>query len=343
MKLKEALLILLHRKLEDQPHTYLCMESPLGPQFSWTIPAEPNEPANRNRNAAYSQESPRPGLVYTMPAEQQCRRCGQTAKQVNTTKRGELCIHERMCPGKGVFGEIIGTPLRCAMCPTKSTMTIGSLEKHYRSKNKINLRTTNIKDLFKEQYNERLPHPDMNNSYGLWLTRRSVLSGNASDTEISQLWSDFTLAPSSFQGPKLATFHKNFRVRLRKLFGGSTPISFHAHISDVVPSTISSILRMLKEYSPAEYRAILPAQKDNPKFAVLDGSFGAAYGPGVYQCVVPTYRSSAAGQPHPVMEITTKSTETLMDEVHELARDGCVAIIVEIVRSLDGRVMEVDE
>jgi hypothetical protein len=50
----EALLILLHRKLEGQPHTYLCMESPLGPHFSWTIPAEPYEPANRNRNAAYS-------------------------------------------------------------------------------------------------------------------------------------------------------------------------------------------------------------------------------------------------------------------------------------------------
>jgi hypothetical protein len=53
--LMEALLILLPKKLEGQPHTYLCTESPLGPHFSWTIPAEPYEPANRNRNAAYSQ------------------------------------------------------------------------------------------------------------------------------------------------------------------------------------------------------------------------------------------------------------------------------------------------
>jgi hypothetical protein len=52
----EALLILLHRKLEGQPHTYFCRESPLGPHFSWTIPAEPYEPANRNRNAANSQQ-----------------------------------------------------------------------------------------------------------------------------------------------------------------------------------------------------------------------------------------------------------------------------------------------
>jgi hypothetical protein len=52
----EALLVLLARKLEGQPHTYLCTESPLGPHFSWTIPAETYEPANRNRNSAYSQQ-----------------------------------------------------------------------------------------------------------------------------------------------------------------------------------------------------------------------------------------------------------------------------------------------
>ena len=52
----EALLILLHRKLEGQPHTYLCMESPLDAHFSWTIPAEPYELANRNRNATYSEQ-----------------------------------------------------------------------------------------------------------------------------------------------------------------------------------------------------------------------------------------------------------------------------------------------
>ena len=207
----------------------------------------------------------------------------------------------------------------------------------------INLRTRNIRELFKEQYNQRLPHPDMNNSFGLWLTRRSVLSGNASNTQISQLWNDFTLAPSSFQGPKLAALHKSFRVEFRKLFG-STPISFHSHVSDIVPSTISSILQMLKEYSPAKSQdAILSAQKDNPKFAVLYGSFGAAYGPGAYQCVVPSYRSSAAGQPHPVVKVTAKSRKSLVGELQKLARDGCVAFIVEIVRSLDGRVMLVEE
>jgi hypothetical protein len=52
----EALLVLLTRKVEGQPHTHLCTESPLGPHFSWIIPAEMYEPANRNRNAAYSQQ-----------------------------------------------------------------------------------------------------------------------------------------------------------------------------------------------------------------------------------------------------------------------------------------------
>jgi hypothetical protein len=55
----EALLIQLPRRTEAQPYTYLCAELPLGPHFSWHRPAEPYEPTNRNRNAAYSQH-----LVY---------------------------------------------------------------------------------------------------------------------------------------------------------------------------------------------------------------------------------------------------------------------------------------
>src|SRR5712671_5576329 len=64
----EALLVHLTRKLEGQPHTYLRTESPLGPHFSWTIPAETYEPANRNRNAAYSQQA-RPGIFSISASE----------------------------------------------------------------------------------------------------------------------------------------------------------------------------------------------------------------------------------------------------------------------------------
>ena len=77
----EALLVLLPRKLEGQPHTYLCKGSPLGPHFSWTIPAESHEPANRSRNAAYSQHFP----PHAIPPDCQlkARKKAPTVRQVS--------------------------------------------------------------------------------------------------------------------------------------------------------------------------------------------------------------------------------------------------------------------
>ena len=52
----EALLNLLSRRWEGQPHTYLYVDLPLGLHFSWYHAAEPYELTNRNHNAAYSQQ-----------------------------------------------------------------------------------------------------------------------------------------------------------------------------------------------------------------------------------------------------------------------------------------------
>ena len=78
----EALLIHLTRKLEGQPHTYLCTKSPLSPYLSWIIPAEPYDPANRNRNAAISQQ-----LIPSLAEDIRPR----SSSSISSTASGNYC------------------------------------------------------------------------------------------------------------------------------------------------------------------------------------------------------------------------------------------------------------
>lgn len=78
------------------------------------------------------------------------------------------------------------------------------------------------------------------------------------------------------------------------LFNGCSPLSFHTHVSDITPSTMASLLLHLSNTSVptdptcAAHREIALQMLDwneshvrSPRFAVMSGAYGAAYGPQV--------------------------------------------------------------
>jgi hypothetical protein len=62
----------------------------------------------------------------------------------------------------------------------------------------------------------------------------------------------FVLGSINRQSSKVLDLTLFTKVSATKLFSSSIPISFHAYVNDIVPSTISPLLQMLKEYSPTE-------------------------------------------------------------------------------------------
>ncbi len=79
------------------------------------------------------------------------------------------------------------------------------------------------------------------------------------------------------------------------------------------------------------------ANKENPRIALAQGGYGAVFGPMAYQCVLPYARPLANG-PKPFI-IKTQAHNKISSQVRKAKAEGCIALIVEIVRSADGSVI----
>ena len=77
--------------------------------------------------------------------------------------------------------------------------------------------------------------------------------------------------------------------------------------------------------------------KLNPSVAVLEGSYGAGYGPLAHNSVLEFVRPLANGR-QPFV-INTHNVAKIEDQVRMAKQTGCVALIAEIVRARDGSVI----
>ncbi|KAG7007497.1 hypothetical protein G7Y79_00009g026060 [Physcia stellaris] len=75
--------------------------------------------------------------------------------------------------------------------------------------------------------------------------------------------------------------------------------------------------------------------KENPRIAILEGSYGAGYGCLAYDAIIRTVRPLANG-PRPFI-IKTDIARRIDAQVERAKNDGCVALIAEIVRAEDGK------
>ena len=79
------------------------------------------------------------------------------------------------------------------------------------------------------------------------------------------------------------------------------------------------------------------ANTENPRIALAQGGYGAVFGPMAYQCVLPYARPLANG-PRPYI-IRTQAPKNISSQVKKAKAEGCIAVIVEIVRAADGSVI----
>ena len=79
------------------------------------------------------------------------------------------------------------------------------------------------------------------------------------------------------------------------------------------------------------------ANMENPRIALAEGGYGAVFGPMAYQSVL-SYAQPLANGPKPFI-IKTHAPKKISSQVRKAKAEGCIALIVEIVRAADGSVI----
>ena len=119
-----------------------------------------------------------------------------------------------------------------------------------------------------------------------------------------------------------------------------TPVSHDASISAcdwVSSSTSDDASGSTSGYTVDDVDLLEHANRDSPRIALTQGSYGAVYGPMAYECVLPYVRSLANG-PQPFF-VNIQDPTTINGQVREAKAEGCIALIAEIVCAADGSVI----
>lgn len=141
---------------------------------------------------------------------------------------------------------------------------------------------------------------DFHNAWGTIYSN----SGFINDNRARRLWEDYTVNPTRVE-QQYHVIIKEYTDRFQSFFKGYWPITFHAHVSDVlIPTTIASLILNTASTCPlvVEDPALSPLLKDDPepekvhqfvrellgwtdihikapRLAIVDGIYGGAYGP----------------------------------------------------------------
>lgn len=141
---------------------------------------------------------------------------------------------------------------------------------------------------------------DFHNAWGTIYSN----SGFINDDRTRQVWEEYTVNPARVE-QQYHVLLNEYTDRFQSFFKGYWPITFHAHVSDVlIPTTIASLILNTASTCPlvVEDLALSPLLKDDPepekvhqfvrdllgwtdvhitspKLAIVDGIYGCAYGP----------------------------------------------------------------
>ena len=158
------------------------------------------------------------------------------------------------------------------------------------------------------------------------------------DPEIAYYWDLLSSTPSILQH-HIHPIAKAYRSVFRDLFTAD-PISLHGHVSDASNAALlTSLISHLVSNASPRRRISFFAESDklSPRVAILEGSYGAGYGCLAYDAVVSSVRRLANG-PRPVV-IKSINPARIDASVQNAKKQGCVALIAEIVRARDGKVI----
>ena len=135
-----------------------------------------------------------------MPGQQSwgpCAKCNLTIEELGLAKgRGDGSKHERLCLGLDRLGKPIGMMSTCVCCDynfeskkSGDNTPPDSIMKHYRRQHEVSF--TDDKDIFwlaRRENPDLYPSTDLNNGYGVNMTRKSYLTASVSSQRISDLY-----------------------------------------------------------------------------------------------------------------------------------------------------------
>ncbi|BCS19629.1 uncharacterized protein APUU_20061S [Aspergillus puulaauensis] len=205
---------------------------------------------------------------------------------------------------------------------------------------------------------------DFHNSWGSIYSN----SGFTRDDRARKLWEDYTLNPARVE-QQYHLLLSEYSERFQSFFNGYWPISFHAHVSDaLISTTVASLLLNTASTCPlvVEDPALSPLLKDDPepekvqqfvrdllgwsdvhatapKLAIVEGIYGSAYGPLAHSSVEWESRIIGAGPTSILITRSDFSSEsTLLNKLTDAKKQGCVAVVCDLVSTSDGSTLPPD-
>ncbi|KAJ5564522.1 hypothetical protein N7513_000764 [Penicillium frequentans] len=190
-------------------------------------------------------------------------------------------------------------------------------------------------------------------------------SGFMNDDRARRLWEDYTVNPARVE-KQYHILLKEYTQRFQSFFKGYWPITFHAHVSDVLnPTTIASLILNTASTCPLvlEDPKLSPLLKDDPepekvhqfvrellgwtdlhitapRLAIVDGIYGSAYGPLAHSSEEWEYRIIGSGPPSfSIAHSDFSSRDTLLTKLHTAKQEGCVAVVCDLVNASDGSIL----
>ncbi|KAJ6090215.1 hypothetical protein N7486_009030 [Penicillium sp. IBT 16267x] len=190
-------------------------------------------------------------------------------------------------------------------------------------------------------------------------------SGFINDDRTRRLWEDYTVNPARVE-KQYHILLNEYTQRFQSFFKGYWPITFHAHVSDVlIPTTIARLILNTASTCPlvVEDPALSPLLKDDPepekvhqfvrellgwtdihitapKLAIVDGIYGGAYGPLAHSSEEWEYRIIGSGpSSFSVSHSDFASADTLLNKLLAAKQQGCVAVVCDLVNASDGSIL----
>ena len=273
---------------------------------------------------------------YDLRARQQhCPQCGHQF-QTGLSLIGQ---NYNLCSGKDEECKHLDLLETCLTCRRKHLDERGSTNHlHSKKESKKLLGVTHtIKNNPRESHPEDFPDLDFHHSFGSFLTRKNPVVDSIEE-DIGKYWALLNRSPTMLQY-HIHNVGDRYREAFRRFFTAE-PISLHGHVSDASsPAILTSLISHLtSSYSTSGDNPFLGEEdRANPCIAILEGSYGAGYGPLAHNSVLEFVRPLANGRT-PIV-IKTHNTAQIDDQVRRAKRHGCIALITEIVRARDGIVV----
>ncbi|KAL1885140.1 Chitinase 4 [Paecilomyces lecythidis] len=222
-----------------------------------------------------------------------------------------------------------------------------------------NVKTTNSTTNGHKSAELPLDH-DFHNGWGTIYST----NGFVNDDRARRLWEDYTVNPTRVE-QQYHVILKEYTDRFQSFFKGYWPITFHAHVSDVlIPTTIASLILNTASTCPlvVEDPALSPLLKDDPepekiqqfirgilgwtdrhitapRLAIIDGIYGSAYGPLAHSSDEWEYQIIGSGPSSFCISRSDFSSEdVLLNKVITAKEQGCVAVVCDLVSASNGSV-----